>query len=61
MGALHQLVIASLAAAFSIGLLVTAQHFIEYRSARSSAITFIERSHVPREPEVSALRLQHFD
>jgi hypothetical protein len=47
MGALHQLAIALVAAAFSIGLLVTARHFIEYRSARNPAITFIERGHVP--------------
>jgi hypothetical protein len=47
MGALHQLAIGLLAAAFSIGLLITARHFIEYRSARSPAFTFIEQSHVP--------------
>lgn len=47
MGAMHQLASASLVAAFSIGLLVTAQLFNEYRSARGPAITFVERPLVP--------------
>jgi hypothetical protein len=47
MGALHQLASASLVAAFSIGLFVAAQLFNEYRSARSPAVTFVERTFVP--------------
>ena len=47
MGATHQIASASLAALFSIGLLVTAHLFMEYRSARSPAITFVDRLVVP--------------
>jgi hypothetical protein len=39
MGAIHQLASASLAAVFSIGMLMTAHLFIEHRSARSAAIS----------------------
>jgi hypothetical protein len=36
MGAVHQLMSASLAAVFSIGMLVSAHLFIEYRSSREA-------------------------
>ncbi|MGJ4941497.1 hypothetical protein [Bradyrhizobium sp. STM 3843] len=35
MGVMHQLANASLAAIFAIGMIVAAQRFIEYRSARA--------------------------
>jgi hypothetical protein len=41
MGGVHQLASASLAAAFSILLLVTTHLFIEHRSARSPAIAIV--------------------
>lgn len=46
-GAMHQLASASLAALFSVVLFVTAHLFIDYRSARSPAFTFTERTFVP--------------
>ncbi len=46
-GAMHQLASASLAALFSVALFVTAHFFIDYRSARSPAFTFVERTFVP--------------
>jgi hypothetical protein len=42
MGSVHQLASASLAAAFSIGLLVTTHLFIEYRSAKNPAIAIVQ-------------------
>jgi hypothetical protein len=47
MGAAHQIANASVAAIFSIALLVTAQLFIEYRSARGPAVIYAERPVVP--------------
>lgn len=41
MGAMHQLANASLAAIFAIGMIVAAQRFTEYRSARVSAVTHV--------------------
>jgi hypothetical protein len=42
MGAIDQLVSASLAALFSIGMLIASHAFIEYRSARSPAVNAIQ-------------------
>ena len=39
MGAIHQIASASLAAVFSVGMLMMAHLFIEHRSARSLAIS----------------------
>lgn len=38
MGAMHQLMSASVAAAFSIGMLLSAHLFTEYRSSREALI-----------------------
>jgi hypothetical protein len=39
MGTIHQLMSASVAAAFSIGMLLAAHLFTEYRSSREALIT----------------------
>jgi len=39
MGAMHQLISASVAAAFSIGMMLAAHLFTEYRSSREALIT----------------------
>jgi hypothetical protein len=47
MGAAHQITNASVAAIFSIILLISAQLFIDYRSTRGPAVIYAERSVVP--------------
>jgi hypothetical protein len=47
MGVALQIANASVAAIFAIALFVTAQIFIEYRSARAPAITFADSIFVP--------------
>lgn len=44
---MHQLASASLVAAFSIGLFLTAQFFNDYRSTHHPAITFAARTLAP--------------
>jgi hypothetical protein len=41
MGAMHQLMSASVAAVFSIGLMLAAHLFTEYRSSREASITVL--------------------